>query len=144
MSQLGYTITNECNKLQDYDIDCVIFTEEIRPINVMPQFAIMNISEVYDQPGLTIATTPSTVKKLEKCWAPNYKIFYNWDLYWLRGRQKIYAPMLDLYHTPLDIIARSESHKKLIENCFNIKVKSVIENFDILQIIKLYEENNVN
>jgi hypothetical protein len=141
-NQLGYCITKHCNQLSERGIDCVVFTEEIRPFTITPKFAVMNISEAYDQPGLTISTTPSTTSKLQHCWAPNQKVFYSWDLYWLRGQRKMYKPILDLYHVNMDIIARSESHKTAIENCFNIKVKSVIDDFDVLKIAALYEDTN--
>lgn len=137
-NQLGYCITKYCNKLAKHDIDCVVFTEEVRPFTIEPKFAVMNISEIYDQPGLTIATTPSTAQKLHHCWAPQQKVFYSWDLYWLRGPRRIYKPILDLYHINMDIIARSESNKKAIENCFNIKVKAVVDDFDVLKIREIY------
>ena len=139
-SQLGYCISKHCNTLVENDIDCVVFTEEMRPFTITPKFAVMNISEVYDQPGLTIATTPSTAEKLQHCWGPNKKIFYSWDLYWLRGQRKIYKPILDLYHVNMDIVARSESHKTAIENCFNIKVRAVVDDFDVLKMKDIYDE----
>jgi hypothetical protein len=141
-NQLGYCISKYCNELAHLDIDCVVFTEEIRPFTITPKFAVMNIAEMYDQPGLTIATTPQTTQKLLHCWGANQKIFYSWDLYWLRGQRRLYQPMLNLYTSNIDIVARSESHKDAIENCFNIKVKTVIDDFNIAKFIELYQESN--
>lgn len=141
-NQLGYEITKQLNNLKKTHpyIDSVVFTEDDRPQTIIPKFAIMNISEAYDQTGLVIATTPSTAQKLIYCWGATHKVFYSYDCYWLRGQKTQYEGLLNLYHNDIfDVIARSQSHKTIIENNFNAKIKAVIERFNILDFIKLYE-----
>jgi hypothetical protein len=36
----------------------------------------------------------------------------------------------------MSIIARSDSHKELIENCFNREVKNVVSDFNISKILE--------
>lgn len=141
-NQLGYEITSQLNKLtitHPY-IDSVVFTEEDRPQTLLPKFAIMNISEVYDQQGLLIATTPNTAGKLVHCWGTNLKAFYSYDCFWMRGTRNKYEALLNLYQNKeFDVIARSESHKRLIENNFNIHIDYVVDKFNILDFITIYE-----
>lgn len=144
-SQLGYCLTREFNLLRKVrpDIDCVVFTEESTPFSITPYFSVMNIAEMYDQPGLMIATSPSTAQRLTACWGANYKAFYSWDMYWARGRRRVYEPYFLLYNSNFDIIARCEEHKQLLENNFNIKVKACIENFHMQEFLSLYETGEI-
>lgn len=142
-SQLCYYVSKELNLIRKNfpNIDCIVFIEEPSPFTITPFFGIMNIAEVYDQPGLTIATSLSTAKRLIACWAPQHKVFYSWDLFWLRGRQKVYEPYFHIYNGEYDVVARNTEHKTIIENNFNVKVKGIVENFNISEFIRLYDTN---
>jgi len=140
-NQLGYEVTKQLNDLKTTHphIDSIVFTEEDCPQTIMAKFAIMNVSEAYDQKGLMIATTPSTAAKLIYCWGADKKVFYNYDCYWLRGQRTNYEYLMNLYlNNEFDLIVRSESHKLLLENNFTAKVKTVVENFNIKEMLELY------
>ena len=138
-NQLGYEVTTQLNKLKETHpyIDTLVFTEEDRPQTLIPKFGIMNICEAYDQNGLIIATTPSTASKLIHFWGADYKVFYSYDCYWLRGQRNQYEQLMNLYlSNEFDLVVRSESHKKLLENNFTAKVDYIVENFKDMRVYK--------
>jgi hypothetical protein len=145
-NQMGYEVTKQLNNLKNTHpyIDSIVFTEDERPQTLIPKFAIMNVCEAYDQTGLLIATTPSTASKLIYCWGANHKVFYSYDCFWLRGNRNQYEGLLNLYlNKEFDVIVRSESHQTLLANNFNVRAKAIVEGFDILEFIRLYEENSI-
>ena len=146
-NQLGYEVTKQLNKLKESNpkSDSIVFTEEDRPQTLVANFGIMNISEAYDQTGLIIATTPNTASKLIHFWGANHKVFYNYDCFWLRGQRNSYEHLLNLYlNNEFDLICRSESHKTLLENNFNTKVKAIVENFNIKEILNMYSNIKID
>ena len=102
----------------------------------------MQISEAWGHKGPVIATSFSTAYKL--IGFPNKKkIFYIWDLEWIRAKQsgiKEYEKYIDVYtDSSLELIARSEPHKQAIENAFNRKVNHVVSDFNIDKILEILE-----
>lgn len=142
-NQLGYEITSQLNSLAETHpyIDSVVFTEDDKPQTIIPKFAIMHISEVYDQQGLLIATTPNTAGKLIHCWGTPFKVFYNYDCYWMRGARNKFETLFNLYQNKeFDLVVRSESHAQILMNNFNVTPKAIVKEFNILDFIKLYEK----
>lgn len=143
---MGYEITTQLNSLAKTHpyIDSVVFVEEDRPQTILPKFAIMNICEVYDQGGLLIATTPNTAGKLVHCWGAKHRVFYSYDCFWMRGNRNKYESLVNLYQNrEFDLVVRSESHKEIINNNFNIAPFAVVKHFNIPDFISLYEKKEV-
>ncbi len=144
-SQMSFYLINELNKFfsKDSQIDPIVYYEDRHRNCVPPNFSMMQISEAWFQPGPIIATSISTAKSLIEFTSPE-KFFYVWDLEWIRNTpaQSVqYENFKDVYtNKSLKLIARSQSHKKLIENCFNRDVDYTVENFNMQQITRIVNE----
>ena len=140
-NQISFCLINQVNRLFDIhpEIDVMVFYENIHKNCIPTNFASMEISSAFNHKGPMIATTPSTARKLIS-FASEKKFFYVWDLSWVRnsrGTQQ-YEAYKDVYlNKSLELIARSESHKKAIESCFNREVKHVISDFKIEDILEI-------
>lgn len=129
-SQLSYYLTKNLNDAQN--INGIVFYENLVPPCLIPKFTTMNISEAWAQPGISIATTLSTAHKLVNFTGRAKKYFYVWDLEWLRGRNRVYTMYSPFFcNNELTLIARSEEHKKIIENNFNREIKIVCPDFNM-------------
>lgn len=132
-TQLSYMCTKTLNNL--YDMPFTVYTEILSPTCLPPKFPILHISEAWAQPGIAIATSLSTANKMLKFPRASHKLLYVWDLWWLRGRQRIYNNFASIFlNKELKLIARSTTHAQLIVNCFNRKPEFVFDNFDKEQL----------
>lgn len=137
-SQLSYYFINNSNKLLDArpELDIISFYENPNPPCITTKFATMQIFEAWNYDGIQIATTLSTADKLIKFPVAKRKIFYVWDLEWIRNIQKDFDKFSSIYSNPgLELVARSYEHKSLIESCWNVGVKKVVENFNMEELI---------
>lgn len=140
-NQLAYSSIRSNNLFVDDapKIDCILFYENyVRPCLPM-NFASMQVFEAYGYNGTLIATSLSTAHKALRCYASKNKFFYVWDLEWLRLQQfKQFRDMHNVYgNSNLKLIARSESHKTVIEDSWNTKVAGIVDNFDMRQMIEV-------
>lgn len=139
-SQMSFYLIKEINELFENkpELDVIVYYEDRHRSCLAPNFSMMQISEAWFQPGPIIATSISTAKSLIKFPAEK-KFFYVWDLEWIRNNPSQtlnYESFKNIYtNKDLSLIARSTSHKKLIENCFNRKVEHVVEDFNINKIL---------
>ena len=138
-SQLSFFVIKQINELPESrpEIDGIVFYENLSSSCLPTNFSIMNISECWFDSGPTIATSFSTAEKLKNFYNKK-KAFYVWDLEWIRNDKNIsYEEYRSVYcDDSFKIIARSEHHKKAIENAFNIKVDVVIPDFNIIKILE--------
>jgi len=135
-SQLGLYLLQECNKARG--VSPIIFVEGASTFTARPQVPVMNVAEAWHQEGPFVATTPSLTQKMLTFPRATKRIFYVWDLYWIRGNKRMYEPYLYLFSQPeLHIVARSESHRDLIEQSFNVEVDAIVENFGLAGFIKM-------
>ena len=144
-SQLSFFVITQINKMfeEKPDKDAIVFYENMSSSCMPVNFAVMDISECWSHAGPVIATSFSTAEKL-RCFPSERKLFYVWDLEWIRNTpaQSVqYENFKDVYtNKSLKLIARSQSHKKLIENCFNRDVDYTVENFNMQQITRIVNE----
>ena len=140
-NQISFCLINQLNKLFEIDasIDVIVFYEN-RHKNCLPaNFSTMEISQAWSHKGPMIATTISTAQNLA-AFPSEKKFFYVWDLSWIRNSRQVsnYESYKSIYtDMSLEIIARSESHKRAIENCFNREVKHVVSDFNIKDILEI-------
>lgn len=142
-SQLAYKLIRNSNEyLESHPGDSVIgfYQEMIRPImNV--GFPIMQIHEAFGFDGCMVGTSLSTMNKVISCASPLTKIFYVWDLEWLRMQQCHYEKLANIYRNPdITLIVRSEDHSQAISDVFNVKPSHIIDDFDIEKIMSIAEE----
>jgi len=142
--QLGYLLARNIHAYQDEvgDIDIIVYYENLHRNPVTPRFAIMQIAEAWCQDGVMIATNITTASKLINFPGTNKKYFYVWDLEWTRGQYRDYDFFKSIYtNKRLKLIARCEHHKKAIENAFDVKVDSIVDDVNIKEMIERIKQN---
>jgi hypothetical protein len=105
---------------------------------MMPNFAIMQMIEAWSQQGTTIATSLATASQLIGYPGPNQKIYYVWDLPWMRINPKIYGITQEIITNPnLLLLTRSESYADAISIAYNVERPVVVENLDIVKLLEV-------
>ena len=119
-------------------MDFVLFYEDLVKPCMIPSCAMLNISEVWHFDGTLISTDiPSTLSSI-KANSPTKKIFYVWDLEWLRAYKQAYTYNIKAFMDyDVKIVCRSNSHALETSYFSNRKVDAVIENFDLRAILEL-------
>lgn len=136
-NQCAFFMIQAANKLSESaDFAPTIFYEELHRPCMQPCVPTMLAIEAWAQPGITIATSMSTALKLLKFPAPAKKVFYIWDLNWLRHPVE-FGPLGRLFSSTeifcnreITIIARCQDHADVISNNFNRSVDYIFDNFE--------------
>ena len=140
-SQMVYYSTKYTNVLlsQSNLYDIVFFYEQLAQMHLKPLCACMNISEIWSFSGLLVSTTIHNTILASKAIIPAKKVFYVWDLEWLRPGNQNYLYNIQAYRSPhIELVARSMDHAQVIENYCNRQVKAVIPNFQIDGFINVF------
>lgn len=140
VSQLNFNIIKNFNQFifGDQRSYCAMFFENMVQPMARVLFPIFNIAEAYEWKETLIATSLSNAHKLIHFPACKNKLFYVWDLEWIRLRMKDYALLGSIYNAPnLKIIARSKAHADLLSEVWGCKVHDVVENFGFFSKILL-------
>lgn len=99
----------------------VMFYENLAPISFTTSFPLMQMADCFSFDGTAVATTLATAAKLINCPSPERKLFYVHDLEWTHLNRKSYDYLQFLYgHPDLELVARSESHRKLLERYWGV------------------------
>lgn len=116
--------------------DFVAFYENLTKPCLTPNFAIMQAAEAWGYDGVLVATTLSTAEKLIRFPSAQRKLFYVWDLEWLRMGQKSYRALQAVYgHSRLRLLARSAEHARLIGEVWN-REAAIVDDFDLPALLK--------
>ena len=76
-----------------------------------------------------------------KSFSPERKIFYVWDLEWLRRHGKEFENTVKAFtDSEVTLIARSKEHALAIENYCNTKIKHIVEDFNIKKLIRIIND----
>jgi hypothetical protein len=111
--------------------DYRIFFEDLSVRFMNPSCAIMNISEIWHFDGLLVTTTLNNTRLALKTTGNIQRVFYVWDLEWLRG-QNDYLHNLSIYRNPNTLLlARSTEHAEAIYNYTNRKVNGVVSDLKL-------------
>jgi len=148
VSHLTYLALNSINKLcRTYaGIDICIFTQHIMPPCIPPLYPIFNISDLirwYDYPLIT-TSIGTTIEAL----ASNAPIIYHFcfDPEFIDQSHMESSDLKSAFcDSRVRVIVRHESHQKLIEEEFGIKVYKIIPDFDaeiLIKLILIEEKNN--
>lgn len=131
-SQLNYFLTQNFNIIIDNfdDVYAACFFETSGILPYHHKFPIMHIAEAFEWPGTIVATSLSTLDKMLHFPYSKKKYFYVWDLEWIRLQNKYHKVLAGLYRNPnIELIARSQEHADIIDECWNKKPKLIMENF---------------
>jgi len=104
-------------------------------------FACMNMSGFSSYKGIAISTDLETTQAMMKTTANANKFYYVWDLEWLYQTISYETVQSILQDESLQILARSESHAKLIENFSNKKISGIVDNWNIQQLMEVTNGN---
>lgn len=133
-SQLSYEIISSGNRAvaTHKDLDLIVFPMNTYISPILPSFAVMNSSELYDHKSLTIATDIGLMEMLLTFPGPRPRVLYSHDLDWLRDPQKNYERYARIYlNRDLDIFVRSNTHRDIFLSVWNREVK-VINQEDVV------------
>jgi hypothetical protein len=137
-SQMAFHLVKAANELsEEHGGNTSVFYDQLhrpcRPLRV-PSMMLM---EAWAQPGVSIATSIPTMARLLTFPGPQVKLFYVWDMSWLKNPKRA-GQAASLFRDPeLDgIIARCEDHAHIIRNNFNVEVRHVFDNFSVPDLIE--------
>ena len=140
-SQIAFFVISELNKYteEECEFQPIVFYRNIQKNCLPANFSVMELQEAWGCNGPVIATSSSTAKSLSKFPSVVDKFFYVWDVEWIRNSvsSKQYEDYEKIYSDKnMSIIARSDAHKNIIENCFNRQVAHVVSDFNMPQILE--------
>lgn len=126
-SELNWRLLSQVNYLAKTGIaDIIIFYEDAMPQVIHPMCTIMQIVEAYEYKFPLIATNLSTAQKLLNFPRSPKKIFYSWDLEWMRFKNESFYGFKKIYESSeLELVCRTQEHKILIEKLWDKKVSRV-------------------
>jgi hypothetical protein len=134
-TQLAYEAIKEGNYLvfDNHNYDVSIFFEEFTPPIIKPIFGLFNASEVFSYDGTLISTTLSNTKISIKTMKPERKIFYIWELEWLKN-EKNYLDNISVYQNKdIELVTVSDDYAKEINNYCGI-IPRVVKRFNLKEI----------
>jgi hypothetical protein len=123
--------------------DFTLFYNELINPCTKPLCAVMNISETWLYNGILISTDLDTSAMIAKTLKPKRKLFYIWDLEWLRMGKQNFLQNLQVYRNPnFELIARSSTHAEAITNYANRTVNAVIPDFHLAHLLNYIEKTD--
>jgi hypothetical protein len=142
-SQLNYYLLKEAD-LNRHAIDIQIF--QINPCKpcIPAKAGIFNVGDSFGFSGPLIATSLETAEFMQNCFISKARFFYIFDLFWTRLQFRDYNRLLPLFKN-FKLIARSDTHKSIIESAWMNRILFISENFEGLfqnQEIQKYAESS--
>ena len=130
-SQLTYTFLKQANSLLERRSDIAIygFFENLNKPVTNPNFALMNLTEVYGFDGIVVATNCLQAYQILNYPGPKRKLLYAYDVDWKRNNGLPAEFFLETFKS-FEIWTRGEDYKRLIDSLFNVDSK-VNETFDV-------------
>lgn len=128
-------------KYIDANLDLIIFYEDLSPVSFRPPCAFMPTTEILNFNGLLISTTLTNTLLSIKAINMAKKVFYIWDLEWIRNN-KNYLHNISIYQNPeIQCITRSQEYANELNNYANIQPKvSKLDIKDILSCVQQYQK----
>lgn len=136
-SQFSFQLTRELNLsvINNHALDICVFVENIVQIPFQQYFPIMSMYYAYNYKGPLVATSLTTAKKLINLPLRNQKFFYIWDLEWTQIKDKKYMELAEIYkNEDVNLLARSETHARLIEKAWDRDVLGIVPDFRIKEL----------
>ncbi len=141
LSQMAYYLTMNMNGYKTIEgiDDAVVFFEDVSQYSVSPLFSTMNSSEIWGFDGVLVSTCISTTLNSIAAIGPSQKIFYVWDLDWMR-HNKNYEYNIQAFDPDVKIVARSKDHGVAIKNYCNREPNGYVNNFNLQEFIKVIKD----
>jgi hypothetical protein len=127
-SQEAFQLVKNANHAITEDNNIIVFSETPNMPCIQPNFCNMQLAEAWGYKHPLIATRLVLAKKLLS--------FPGTQEY--PSQIKNYNAFAGIYRNPkLKLIARSKSHKDIIEDCWNVLVTGIVEDYNINQFIEI-------
>jgi hypothetical protein len=132
-SELNWRLVRQANDLMKAGAaDVTLFTEETLPPLIQPAGAAMQAAEAWGYRWPVCATTLSTAKKLAGLPGPAAKLFYVWDLEWLRFADRPFHALRAVYADErLALVTRTDEHRAVVEDLWCRPVAAVVPDADL-------------
>lgn len=141
MSQKTFYLVKSFNEmLKDTDLSVGVFCNRHALPVLQPLFGVKLANFLSSYNGVLISTTLEDAESSLKLANKSDRYLYLWELDWMDNPVYFSVAMNILRNPKLKVIARSESHKKVIEDFANIKVWGVLDDWDKDQILNLTRE----
>jgi hypothetical protein len=141
-SQNSFYLIKEFNKLtKDVNNSCSVFINRITSPVTKPLFPCLSIAFFQEYSGTVIATTLKEAETVLKTSNNTEKYLYLWEMEWLTGAIN-HKTACDIMKN-FKIIARSDSHAKVIKNFSNIEPVGIVDDWNIKQLLNIVEGVNV-
>lgn len=122
-SELNWRMTASANDRAARGLDTVLFTDGPSHAHLPPACAVMNAHDVWGYPHPVIATNLATASRLISAATPPVRIFYAWDLEWLRLTDPPYRLLREVYgNESLKIVCRTQEHADIMEKLWHRQV----------------------
>lgn len=133
-NQKAYFAIRQANLLHSkYDIS--LFIENMMPVCADVISPILSLNEIWPFRGTLIATDIEGALRLSKLTNPSRKIFYVYDLEWIRNKTNFIYNVNAFQDEKITLVARSAEHASLIERYSNRKVEKINPYFDLEEMI---------
>lgn len=135
-SQLAYMAINQANiGARETNDSYFLFFENMAAPCVRPLVTCLNISELHTFNGVLISTSIDTTLYAINAITNTKKIFYVWDLEWIRPNKNNFLYNMQAFRNEnVEITCRSERHAKLIGNYCNRKPSLIFNNLNLLAL----------
>jgi hypothetical protein len=138
MSQLAYFAINQCNIGSASKDAFYLFFQNTELPSVAPLVSCMNVTELSGFNGVLVSTSVDTTLAAINSVNSTKKIFYIWDLEWLRkGHDNFLHNIKAFRHPDVKLVCRSRSHAQLVSNYCNRDDIAIIPNVNIGMMMKL-------
>ncbi len=141
-SHMAFHLVGQTNSMsKNGEANITVFYDQLqRPCRRLLVPSMLMI-EAWAQKGVAISTSLSTAARMLSFPGPTQKIFYVWDMSWIRNPKRVgYAT--EIFRNPnLTLMTRCVEHAQAISNNFNVEVPYIVENFDKEILLKAIEDD---
>lgn len=127
LNQLAFETISEINKsiIKGSKNDYTIFYQELTSSCIEPLCATMSMNEAHTHNGILVATNLDSAEFLTKTTNKSKKIFYIWDLEFIRNKANFLHKMKVYRNPKLTLISRSREYNRALESFCNRKAEII-------------------
>jgi hypothetical protein len=133
---MAITYANEMNAVSENTVNLFTMANSL-PV-IKPNCAILPIEKALYTKGVNIATSFHTAKFLRSCIAEK-KVFYVWEPTWIFNKMD-YLTWYKIFNEDIKLIARCREHAKCIYNLSGKRVRDIVPNFNLRDILDVAKQ----
>lgn len=122
-SELNWRLIRQINLACLEGHPFILFQERLSQPCLPLRCPLHPMHDAWSHAGMLVATSLTTASKLANMPAPCRRLYYLWDLEWMRGGPWRASSIREiLAHPALTLIARTQEHARMIESTWNVQV----------------------